>query len=109
MTSIDPDDFDTFQRVLDQAAALDIDHPDSIRVQRSVGHMFKLLKKTRRAEVRQARQEADKAVIEATATGSPTRIDDETAGIRLVSNAPGAIAGHLQRAMACYEIGRAHV
>ena len=64
--------------------------------------MFKLLKKARRAEVRRARQEADKAVIEATATGSPTRIDDETAGIRLVSNTPGAVAGHLQRAVACY-------
>ena len=96
---IDPDDLETCLRVLDRAAALGEDHPDSIRVQRSVGHMFKLLKKARRAEVRRARQEADKAVIEATATGSPTRIDDETAGIRLVSNTPGAVAGHLQRCL----------
>ena len=102
VTGIDPDDLETCLRVLDQAAALDADHPDSIRVQRSVGRMFKLLKKARRAEVRRERQLADKAVIEATATGSPTRIDDETAGIRLVSTAPGAIAGHLRRAMACY-------
>src|SRR5699024_5879481 len=102
VTGIDPDDLETLQRVLDQAAALEADHPDSIRVQRSVGHMFKLLKKARRAEVRRERQDADTAVIEATATGSPTRIDDETAGIRLVSNTPGAVAGHLRRAQACY-------
>ena len=66
MTGIDPDDLETLQRVLDQAAALEADHPDSIRVQRSVGHMFKLLKKARRAEVRRERQDADTAVIEAT-------------------------------------------
>lgn len=102
MTGIDPDDLETCFRVLDRAAELGEDHPDSIRVQRSVGHMFKLLKKSRRAEVRRIRQEADSAVIEATATGSPTRIDDETAGIRLVSGTEGVVAGHLQRAQACY-------
>src|SRR5699024_8487061 len=74
----------------------------SIRVQRSVGHMFKLLKKARRAEVRRERQVSDTAGFHASATGSPTRIDDETAGIRLVSNTPGAVAGHLRRAQACY-------
>ena len=102
MNAIDPTDLQTCLRVLDEAAGLDEDHPDSIRVQRAVGHMFKLLKKARRAEVRRFRQDADKAVIEATATGSPSRIDDETAGIRLVSSVPGAVAGHLQRPQACY-------
>ena len=37
-----------------------------------------------------------------TATGSPTRIDDETEGIPLVSNSPGATAGTLQVARPCY-------
>ncbi|HHX86242.1 MAG TPA: SDR family NAD(P)-dependent oxidoreductase [Actinomycetales bacterium] len=102
MSTIDPTDLETCLRVLDEVGGLPADDPDSVTVQRAVGRMFKYLKKARRAEVRRARQEADKAVIEATATGSPTRIDDETAGIRLVSNAPGAVAGHLQRAQACY-------
>ena len=37
-----------------------------------------------------------------TATGSPMRIDDETAGIPLVSTAPGAFAGELITARGCY-------
>ena len=37
-----------------------------------------------------------------TATGSPRRIDDETAGIRLVSSTRGATAGVLQVARGCY-------
>ena len=38
---------------------------------------------------------ADRAVIAATATGAPGRIDDETAGLPLVSTAVGAIRGDL--------------
>ncbi len=102
MQRLSADDLATCLAVLAEVGELPADHPDSVTVQRAVGSMFKVLKKERRSAVRRARQEADKAVIEATATGSPTRIDDETAGIRLVSNVPGAIAGHLQRPQACY-------
>src|SRR5699024_10802021 len=44
----------------------------------------------------------DAAVVAATATGSPQRIDDETAGLPLVSQARGASAGTLLRPRACY-------
>lgn len=99
---IDPDALATCLRVLDQAGRLDKDHPDSVTVQRAVGRMFKHLKRARRTAARQAVADADRAVIAATATGSPNRIDDETAGIPLASTATGAAAGTLLRARPCY-------
>ena len=99
---IDPDELATCLRVLDQAGALPPEHPDSRVVQRRVGRMFKLLKKQRREAARRDRQDADRSVIEATATGSPSRIDDETAGLRISSATSGTVAGHLRRAQACY-------
>ncbi|GAA5049473.1 SDR family NAD(P)-dependent oxidoreductase [Nocardia callitridis] len=101
-TTIDPDDLATCLRVLDMAAQLDSDHPDSLTVQRAVGHMFKKLKQRRRSAAREALAAADRAVIAATATGSPNRIDDETAGIPISSQATGASAGTLLRARPCY-------
>jgi len=101
-TSLDPDELATFLRVLEQAAALDSEHPDSVTVQRAVGHMFKKLKIARRTAARDAVADADRAIVAATATGSPERIDDETAGIPLSSNAVGAVAGVLIRARPCY-------
>jgi NAD(P)-dependent dehydrogenase (short-subunit alcohol dehydrogenase family) len=56
----------------------------------------------RRAEKRDAISAADRAVVAATATGSPGRIDDETEGIPLVSNATGALAGVFVRPRPCY-------
>jgi hypothetical protein len=64
--------------------------------------MFKAVKKQRRLEIRTEVSEADRAVVAATATGSPNRIDDETQGIPLLSNVPGASAGTLTVARACY-------
>ena len=64
--------------------------------------MYKLIKKARRDEIRLERQRHDQEIIEKTATGSPMRIDDETAGIPLVSHAPGAFAGELITARGCY-------
>ncbi|MBF6324110.1 SDR family NAD(P)-dependent oxidoreductase [Nocardia cyriacigeorgica] len=101
-TTIDPDALATCLRVLEQAGQLDKDHPDSVAVQRAVGHMFKRLKQRRRAEAKQAVSSADRAVIAATATGSPQRIDDETAGIPISSSATGATAGTLIRPRPCY-------
>ncbi|MFI1462000.1 SDR family NAD(P)-dependent oxidoreductase [Nocardia carnea] len=101
-TSIDPNDLTTCLRVLEQAGRLDPGHPDSVTVQRAVGGMFKELKRQRRIAARQAKLESDRAVVAATATGSPNRIDDETAGIPISSATSGASAGTLLRARGCY-------
>ncbi|MGX7728460.1 SDR family NAD(P)-dependent oxidoreductase [Rhodococcus sp. 2H158] len=101
-SGIDPADLATCLRVLSLVDELDADHPDSVTVQRAVGSMFKKLKQLRRNETRRAKVAADRQVLATTATGSPTRIDDETAGIALSSNAPGASAGTLIRPRACY-------
>ncbi|WP_433492904.1 SDR family NAD(P)-dependent oxidoreductase [Nocardia grenadensis] len=100
--SIDPKDLATCLRVLDQAGQLDPGHPDSATVQRAVGRMFKELKRQRRLAARQAKLAADRAVVAATATGSPNRIDDETAGIPISSSTTGASAGTLLRPRGCY-------
>lgn len=99
---IDPDDLATTLRVLQQVSALHPDHPDVTTVKRAASYMYKLIKKTRRAEIRMERQTHDQEIIERTATGSRMRIDDETAGIPLVSTAPGAFAGELITARGCY-------
>ncbi|WP_327151619.1 SDR family NAD(P)-dependent oxidoreductase [Nocardia sp. NBC_01329] len=100
--SIDPTDLATCLRVLDQAGQLDPGHPDSTTVQRAVGRMFKELKRQRRISARQAVLDADRAVVAATATGSPNRIDDETAGIPISSTSAGGSAGTLLRPRGCY-------
>ncbi len=99
---IDRDELAVCLRVLEQAGQLDKTHPDSITVQRAVGHMFKTLKKSRRTAARDAVSAADRAVVAATATGSPNRIDDETAGIPLSANVSGGSAGQLLRPRPCY-------
>ena len=50
--------------------------------------MYKSIKAERKLPPRAAELAHDRDIIERTATGSPMRIDDETAGIPLVSNAP---------------------
>jgi NAD(P)-dependent dehydrogenase (short-subunit alcohol dehydrogenase family) len=101
-TAIDPDELAVCLRVLERAGQLDEDHPDSVLVQRAVGHLFKKFKQRRRTAARDAKSAADRAVIAATATGSPGRIDDETAGIPLSSSTTGASAGTLARPQSCY-------
>lgn len=102
MTGIDPQKLATCLQVLAEVDALPPEHPDAIAVRRATGRMFKALKKERRAAKRNAVAAADNAVIAATATGAPGRIDDETQGIPLVSAAKGASAGTLIRSRACY-------
>lgn len=99
---IDPDDLATCLKVLKAAGALAKEHPDSIAVQRASGQLFKDLKRSRRVAARAARSEADRAVVAATATGSPERIDDETAGLSLTTRTSGEFAGTLVRARPCY-------
>jgi NAD(P)-dependent dehydrogenase (short-subunit alcohol dehydrogenase family) len=102
VAGIDPEKLAITLEVLARLHELPPDHDDVTTVKRATSYMWKLLKKARRAEIRQAKQAHDQGIIEMTATGSPMRIDDETAGIPLVSTAPGAFAGELLTARGCY-------
>ena len=99
---VDPTDFATFLRVMDQVAVLPQTHPQHAAARRASSALFKAAKKHRREEKRRAIAQADAAVVAATATGSPGRIDDETNGLPLRSTATDAIAGTLLRARPCY-------
>jgi NAD(P)-dependent dehydrogenase (short-subunit alcohol dehydrogenase family) len=99
---IDPEDLEICLAVLGQLHEVAEDHPDYQAVRRATSGMFKAVKRQRRSELRAAVQAADRAVVAATATGSPQRIDDETAGLPLTSATAGAIAGQLITARPCY-------
>jgi NAD(P)-dependent dehydrogenase (short-subunit alcohol dehydrogenase family) len=99
---LDPDDLATCLRVLAAAEALPPEHPDAVAIRRATGRIFKTVKRERRIARRDAISAADRAVVAATATGSPQRIDDETEGIPLISTAAGASAGHYLRPRPCY-------
>jgi NAD(P)-dependent dehydrogenase (short-subunit alcohol dehydrogenase family) len=77
-------------------------HEDAVTIRRATASIYKQYKQDRRTARREEVKTADAAVLAATATGSPQRIDDETAGIPLVSTAPGASAGEFRRARPCY-------
>ncbi len=81
---------------------LDEEHPDFLAVRRATARMFKAVKKNRRLEKRAVIADADRAVIAATATGAPDRIDDETRGIPLAARTKSPIAGELLKPRACY-------
>jgi NAD(P)-dependent dehydrogenase (short-subunit alcohol dehydrogenase family) len=99
---IDPDKLAVALEVLREVATLPPDHDDVRTMKRAASYMYKLIKKQRRAEIRQERHQHDLDIIARTATGSPMRIDDETAGIPLVSTTVGAFAGELITARGCY-------
>ncbi len=102
LAGIDPEDLAVTVRVLEQLHRLPEDHPDIRTVKHAASHMYKALKRDRRTRKREAELAADRAVTEATATGSPLRIDDETQGIPLVSSTQGAFAGELINPRGCY-------
>lgn len=99
---LDPDDLATTIRVLKQLHLLSPDHPDHVTVKHAASHMYKAIKAERKLQKRAEELAHDRAITELTATGSPVRIDDETSGIPLVSNAPGAFAGELINPRGCY-------
>ena len=99
---IDPEELAVAVRVLQQLHHLPEDHPDIRTIKHAASHMYKALKRERRTRKREAELAADRAVTEATATGSPMRIDDETQGIPLVSSVKGAFAGELINPRGCY-------
>lgn len=99
---IDPQRLEVTLAVLAELHRLDDKHPDFIAVRRATAHMFKSAKKARRAEKRDEIAEADRAVVAATATGAPDRIDDETRGIPLSTPTAAPSAGTLLKSRPCY-------
>src|ERR1035437_8414037 len=89
-------------RVLARADGLPAEHPDAVAIRRATARVFKGVKEKRRAERRDKVRTNDRAVTALTATGAPERIDDETQGLQLVSNATGALAGRLLQPRSCY-------
>ena len=100
---IDPERLAVCLGVLEELDKLEIDHPDAIAVRRATAGVYRTVKQRRRQERRASKTAHDKAVTEATATGSAQRIDDETEGILPSSvTESGEIAGILQRPRSCY-------
>ncbi|MER7949774.1 SDR family NAD(P)-dependent oxidoreductase [Streptomyces sp. NPDC096079] len=100
---IDPERLAVCLSVLDELDEIDVDHPDAITVRRATAGIYRTVKQRRRQERRAAKTANDKAVTEATATGSAQRIDDETEGLLPTSvTEQGRIAGILQRPRSCY-------
>ncbi|NKX53903.1 SDR family oxidoreductase [Arthrobacter mobilis] len=97
-----PEEISICLKVLGRIHTLADSHPDFVAVRQATGKMFKEARRHRRREKRDAIAAADRAVMARTATAANDRIDDETAGIELVSPAPGAVAGHLVRPRNCY-------
>jgi NAD(P)-dependent dehydrogenase (short-subunit alcohol dehydrogenase family) len=106
---VDPADLEVCLRVLASLDDLPIDHPDAVALQRATSRLYKTVRQRRRTERRDAILNADRAVTAATATGAPTRIDDETRGLPLASRARGALAGTLIEPRACYVCKRRYV
>lgn len=100
--AIDRAQLETCLSVFAALEELPPDHPDVLRVQRATARLYKVIKQRRREERRDAILAADRAVTEATATGAPGRIDDETQGIPLASPTVGATAGVLHNPRGCY-------
>jgi len=99
---IDPDDLEVTLRVLESLREVGEDHPDFVTVRNATAHMIKAVKQQRRSERRAAIFEADKAMVEATATGAPDRIDDETRGLTLTAQAAMPTVGAFAKARPCY-------
>ena len=99
---IDPDELAVCLKVLGQVESLPPEADEAVAVRLATAGIFKSVKKARRVERRDAISALDRAVVAATATGSPQRIDDETEGIELASTAPGVLAGRYVRPRPCY-------
>lgn len=99
---IDPEDLATTLRVLAKLSEIDEQHPDFVAVRHATSRMVKAVKQTRRRDKRAAIAQADGAVVAATATGAPDRIDDETRGLTLAATVAAPIAGTFAKPRPCY-------
>jgi NAD(P)-dependent dehydrogenase (short-subunit alcohol dehydrogenase family) len=100
--SIDPAELATVLKVLRELSEFDEEHPDFITVRQATAKFFKAVKKERRLDRRARIADADRAVVAATATGAPDRIDDETRGIPLATRVEQPTAGTLLKPRNCY-------
>jgi NAD(P)-dependent dehydrogenase (short-subunit alcohol dehydrogenase family) len=105
---IDPERLELCLAVLAELDHLPAEHPDAVAVRRATAHLYKSVKLRRRADRQAAAVANDTAVTAATATGAPTRIDDETDGLPLSTpteiggDGMSVIAGVLKRDRGCY-------
>lgn len=99
---VDQSDLETALRVIAELDRLPVEHPDSVKVQHATAGLYKSVRRRRKLRKRQEQLEHDAAITALTATAAPSRIDDETEGLPLVSEAKGAIAGVLIDPRACY-------
>lgn len=99
---IDAEELAIALRVLESAYLLPPDHPDFLTLRRATSSMFKQVRDVQRKRERTRVAEADRAVIEATATGAPDRIDDETRGRDLTTSVRTQTAGELIKPRNCY-------
>ncbi|WP_374223068.1 SDR family NAD(P)-dependent oxidoreductase [Streptomyces sp. FH025] len=107
---LDPERLRLCLEVLAELDELHVDHPDAITVRKAVGGIFRTLKQRRRQETRARKTANDRAVTARTATGAPTRIDDETAGaFGLTTVTTTEIAGILERPRSCYTCKQRYV
>jgi NAD(P)-dependent dehydrogenase (short-subunit alcohol dehydrogenase family) len=83
-------------------AHLEEDDPDFVTVRRATAKMFKDVKRVGRLEKRAKIADADRAVVAATATGAPDRIDDETRGVPISGSTTAATAGEFIKPRNCY-------
>lgn len=96
-------------KVIESAGELEPDDPRSVALRHAVSKLFKTVKRNRRKAAQAARQAEDSAILAATATANPSRIDDETAGLlpkpasdKLAIATPHGWAGKLHRPARCY-------
>ncbi|HPZ34527.1 MAG TPA: short-chain dehydrogenase, partial [Microbacteriaceae bacterium] len=101
-SGISAEELATTLDVLARMSNVDQTHPDFVTLRRATAAMFKAVKKERRRELREAVADADRAVVAATATGAPDRIDDETRGIPISTRLTSPTAGTLIKARGCY-------
>jgi NAD(P)-dependent dehydrogenase (short-subunit alcohol dehydrogenase family) len=99
---IDPRRLEICLQVLSEIDDLAVDHPDAERVRQATARLFKQVKQRRRRAQTAATTAHDHAVLAATATAAPGRVDDETAGIPLRTPTTGTSAGTLRRPRPCY-------
>lgn len=100
--TLDPADVATTLRVLETLHAMDRDDPHYVAVRQATANMFKEVKLASRKAKHARIQAADRAVVAATATGAPDRIDDETRGIPLETRVASPTAGTLIKSRGCY-------
>ncbi|GAA3608224.1 oxidoreductase [Agrococcus terreus] len=100
--TLSEDDVATTLRVLATLDRMDKQDPRYVAVRRATANMFREVKQAGRREKRARIAAADRAVVAATATGAPDRIDDETRGIPLATRTATPTAGTLLKARGCY-------